>query len=242
MGLNEELKAAQEIQKINIKVRRAWGTIFSSWAKKFLIMIKWQRKQLFKNVLIIGLGISTICLVYHTLYKPIEQERSIAQIEKSLEADSLNQLLPKENIEFMLAVGMIESRCKWNAVGGSGNAYWGAFQFGKSALSSVGLSNVPQKVFLGDTLLQMWAMNSLIKKNYYVLQNDIEKYNIPMKGGVLIGRYMCTVSGLLAASHLVGVNAVKRFIESNGKEIAHDGNGVPLTDYLMLNGYFLYLQ
>ena len=70
--------------------------------------------------------------------------------------------------------------------------------------------------------------------NYYIV-----KYNIPITGGIRIGFNLVTVSGIIAASHLVGAESVKRFLDSNGKDVTCDGNGVPLTVYLQLNNFKL---
>ena len=238
MGISEELKAAQEIQQINIKVRRAWGTIFSSWYKKAWLMIKYQKKQLL--ITLIALASLFFCgwLTFKYVLFPDIEMYKIEQVMKEL-PDSVyeNIGINSGNVDFMLALAQIESSGKWDAVGGSGNAYIGAFQFGPIALKAVGLENIDKKLFLNDPRLQMWAMNSLMKKNYISLSPLITEKKIPMHGGVKIGRYVVTVSGLLAAAHLVGAGDVKKFINSNGTEIAKDGNGVPLTDYFMLNNF-----
>lgn len=239
MGISEELKAAQEIQQINIKVRRAWGTIFSSWYKKAWLMLKYQKKQLFTTLIAITavIGCAYMCCRY--IFFPDVEKYRIEQIINQCIPDSLNLSISQGNIDFMLALAQVESHGKWDIVGGSANAYIGAFQFGPAALKEVGLQGVDKKLFLGDPALQLWAMNRLMKKNYMRLSDLIEEKKIPMQGGVRVGRYMVTVSGLLAGAHLVGVGAVKKFLETNGKEVAKDGNGVPLTDYFMLNNFII---
>lgn len=239
MGISEELKAAQEIQQINIKVRRAWGTIFSSWFKKSKLMIKYQRKQLITTLIA---TLSLTCCIYmcfrFILFPDIEKYK-IEQIMSQIASDSLSVGIPQSNIDFMLALAQIESNGKWDIVGGSNNAYIGAFQFGQAALKEVGLGSVDKKLFLGDPSLQMWAMNRLMKKNYMVLSDYITEMKIPMQGGVKVGRYMVTVSGLLAMAHLVGAGDTKKFLQSKGTVIPKDGNGVPLTDYLQLNNFVI---
>lgn len=239
MSIKDELEAAQEIQQINIRVRRAWVTVLTSWIKKYSLMVKYQRKQMFTSIALIASTLIMSFFGYKLYLHEKVSEVHVSQIITTMERDSLFLGLHKENIEFMYAVSLIESGGKFDIVGGAGNKYWGAFQFGPLALESVGLKGIDKNVFLRDTTLQIWAMNRLMTKNYKALSSRIEKYKIPLKGGVRIGRYLCTVSGLLAASHLVGVNAVIRFIDTNGGEIARDGNEVPLTDYLQLNNFDL---
>lgn len=239
MGIKEELEAAQEIQQINIRIRRAWGTIFKSGFEKYALMLKYQRKQLLTSIALIA-SLGVIIVFGYKLY--LKEEISATRVEQVLsivDRDSVITGLPKENIEFMYSVAQIESGGNFSIVGGANNKYWGAFQFGPAALDAVGLKGIDKNVFLRDTTLQIWAMNQLMIKNYKRLSSRIEERKIPLKGGVRIGRYMCTVSGLLAASHLVGVNGVIKFIDSNGSVIAKDGNGVPLTDYLQLNNFAL---
>lgn len=235
MGISEELKAAQEIQQINIKVRRAWGTIFSAWCRKSILMIKYQRKQLLTSIIAILALAGCAYMSFRFIISPDISQYRVEQIMKQSASDSLSIGIPQCNIDFMVAVATIESGGKWDIVGGSGGKYYGAFQFGDAALTEVGLKGIDKKLFLNDTSLQLWAMNRLMAKNYIRLSDLIEEKHVPIHGGVRVGRYMVTVSGLLAASHLVGVSNVRKFLKSNGTEIAKDGNGVPLTDYFQLN-------
>lgn len=241
MGISEELKAAQEIQQINIKVRRAWGVIFSSWYKKGWLMIKHQKKQLFTTLVAIAAVAACVWMGFKYVIFPDIEMYKIEQVMSKELPDSVyeNIGINKGNLDFMLALAQVESGGKWDIVGGSGNAYIGAFQFGPVALRAVGLENIDKKLFLNDPRLQMWAMNSLMKKNYIALSKLISEKQIPMQGGVKIGRYIVTVSGLLAAAHLVGASSVKDFINSNGTDIAKDGNGVPLTDYFQFNNFII---
>ena len=110
---------------------------------------------------------------------------------------------------------------------------------GNLAREAVGLKCMDQESFVKDKDIQNWAMNKYMELNYKCLLYTFLKYKIPKRGGIRIGCHIVTQSGLLAAAHLVGASEVIEFINSKGKEIASDGNGVPLTKYLELNGFEL---
>jgi hypothetical protein len=77
---------------------------------------------------------------------------------------------------------------------------------------------------------QIKDMNILIKINIRYLTGNrdyIEEYNWTNPHGVLI-----TVPGLLAASHLCGHSAVKKYLSTG--IVSKDGNGVPITSYLKM--------
>ena len=113
---------------------------------------------------------------------------------------------------------------------------------GTVARKEVGLGCMPDTLFLQSSVIQNWAVNEYMKKNYRYMKDLIYLYNIPDKGGVRIGMNLVTVSGLIAAAHLAGATHVREFIRSNGKVIYRDGNGTPLTDYLQLNNLTLQLK
>jgi len=150
--------------------------------------------------------------------------------------------IPKENLEFLHAIALLESNGNYNIIGGFNNAYWGAYQMGVPSRKDVGLGDMEPKTFLGNEVIQDWAMNEYMKINYSRLKKYIDKYKIPYKGGVRIGHNLVTVSGLIAAAHLGGSQNVINFLESNGKVVFKDGNGVPITHYFQLNNYPLYFE
>jgi hypothetical protein len=49
--------------------------------------------------------------------------------------------------------------------------------------------------------------------------------------GQTIGGVPMTRSGMIAAAHLVGAGNLRRFLQSNGREVPRDGNRTPLTEY-----------
>jgi hypothetical protein len=81
------------------------------------------------------------------------------------------------------------------------------------------------------------AFRNLCKINKFRLRKHIAKFNGRVINGIEI-----TESGLLAASHLVGAESVKKYLESNGKLITLDGNKVSIEQYInKFNGYRLNL-
>ena len=120
--------------------------------------------------------------------------------------------------------------------------YWGKYQMGDIARKEVGLSGMSRDKFLNNQYLQDWAVNEYMKITYKYLESTIIKYKIPKYGGIRIGNHIVTVSGLIAAAHLVGYLPVKYYVESGGKDLIKDGKnlsidgkGVHLTKYFELN-------
>lgn len=107
--------------------------------------------------------------------------------------------------------------------------YMGKYQFGKSALKSVGIEDTSD--FLTNPIKQEKAFNALLAKNKWELRNEIKKYKGKNIGGVLV-----TESGILAAAHLGGAYSVKKFLNSNGTSGFRDGFGTSMKSYLQKFG------
>jgi hypothetical protein len=129
----------------------------------------------------------------------------------------------KSYIGFKQAVGLKESQGLYKLVSRYG--YLGKYQFGKSALRVLGIYNTTE--FLNNPALQERAFKALLSKNKYELRKEIEKFE-----GKSIRGIMITESGLLAAAHLAGADAVKRFLYSNGNRGFRDGFGTSLKSYI----------
>lgn len=99
--------------------------------------------------------------------------------------------------------------------------YMGAYQFGTAALHDVGLDE-ESYMASGPTGQQDAAIR-------YGKQNikQFYKYIGKQVGGITLTR-----NGLMAASHLLGQGNLKKYLESDGKEVFVDGNNVPITAYL----------
>lgn len=124
---------------------------------------------------------------------------------------------------FKEAVAMSESSGNYFAVNRLG--YRGRYQFGTSTLRWVGIRNSNR--FLKSPRLQERAFEALVAKNKFLLRNHLEKFEGKIVGGIKI-----TESGLIAAAHLGGAGNVKKFLDSNGKNVFSDGNGMPVTAYM----------
>ncbi|MCK9574662.1 MAG: hypothetical protein WC979_00255 [Candidatus Pacearchaeota archaeon] len=204
------------------------------WEKiKLGAIYKW--KKVLSRIIAFGLLIGLIYFAYAMYIRPTHQQVIIREKVSKIEQDMRQNPIPEENLNFMLSLSLLESRQNYNEGENRSTQYWGMYQMGAMAREEIGLTSMPKDVFLNNPVLQNWAMNQLIKINYKYLQDIIIKYQIPETGGIRVGMHLVTVSGLIAAAHLVGFSAVKQFIESNGKIIAKDGNNKPLTDYLQLN-------
>jgi hypothetical protein len=108
--------------------------------------------------------------------------------------------------------------------------YTGAYQFGKSAIVDAGfmeksgnwtdyaqsLGVDSWEAFKNNPQAQDVAFQNLTEKNWDYLQNYMSYVGQPI-GGVKV-----TVSGMLAASHLVGNGALKQFLSSNGAAVPEE--------------------
>ena len=126
-------------------------------------------------------------------------------------------------IDFKEALAIQESNGEYNVVNSYG--YMGKYQFGKGTLKYLGIKNT--KNFLNDPALQEKAFEAYVKKNKWILQNDIRKYVGKKVGGIKI-----TESGILAAAHLGGAGSVQDYLRSNGTVDFVDGYGTNIKTYL----------
>lgn len=129
----------------------------------------------------------------------------------------------KSFIAFKQAVAYKESQGKYDIVNDFG--YMGKYQFGGSALRTVGITN--RKEFLNNPVLQEEAFKALLAINKHELQNEIEKYS-----GKVINGTEITESGILASAHLLGAGSVKRYLRSNGQVRITDGYGTTMRSYM----------
>ncbi len=103
--------------------------------------------------------------------------------------------------------------------------YMGKYQFGKSALRTVGIYDFQE--FLRNAEWQDEAFKALIARNKWELRKEIQKYSGRVINGVEI-----TESGLVAAAHLGGAGSVKKYLRSNGRNGFKDGFGTSLSSYI----------
>lgn len=134
---------------------------------------------------------------------------------------------------FLAQLARLESGGKYTIVNKYG--YMGKYQFGRAALTAIGLGGVTQEDFLETPELQEVAMQLLLRKNKKNLAPLIGKHQHRTIKGVFV-----TESGILAGAHLVGGGGVTQFLESNGAIDPVDGNNTPVSKYLkVLSGYNL---
>lgn len=112
--------------------------------------------------------------------------------------------------------------------------YWGKYQMGESARKSIKLDNITWEKWKNNPEIQEAALRLWIDILYQSLKDDIIKYDGTFQNGWAI-----TESGLIAMAHNVGVEAVKQFLYSGGKNVPKDGSGKDATRFLILGNYDL---
>ena len=105
---------------------------------------------------------------------------------------------------FKEALAFKESRGDYGVVNQFG--YLGKYQFGKGTLALIGVKNVSKNEFLSNPALQEKAFYANLCRNKWVLRKDI-KWSV----GKRINGVDVTESGILAAAHLAGPGAVKKY-------------------------------
>ncbi|PKV52145.1 hypothetical protein ATE84_4247 [Aquimarina sp. MAR_2010_214] len=133
--------------------------------------------------------------------------------------------LGKSYIGFKEAVAFKESRGDYGVVNQFG--YLGKYQFGKGTLALIGVKNVKRNKFLSDPVLQEKAFYANLSRNKWVLRRDIKWFVGRRMNGVEV-----TESGILAAAHLSGPGAVKKYLRSGGVEGFADAFGTTIRYYM----------
>lgn len=131
---------------------------------------------------------------------------------------------------FLGDLGFMESSNDYSAVNRLG--YMGRYQFGSKTLKSIGMK-VTREEFLSNPQLQEEAMNRLLEANYKSLKRFIDKYEGKNLHGVTV-----TKSGVLAAAHLGGAGAVRKWFRKGHN--FKDANGTSIVKYMTkFSGYQL---
>lgn len=143
-------------------------------------------------------------------------------LEPDTVADANVLELGKSFIAFKEALGFKESRGNYFAVNTFG--YKGKYQFGRSAMKSVGITDA--NYFLNNPGVQEKAMEALLAKHKWLLRNYIEEYE-----GTIINGTEITESGILAAAHLGGAGSVKKYLKTRGRNGFRDGFGTSIAYY-----------
>ena len=119
--------------------------------------------------------------------------------------------------------------------------YIGAYQIGDAARTTIGLDRLNNEDGY-ETMLNYPDLQDMIAMRYLQVQIGYMKDHITKYSGNRVGGWYVTPSGIIAMAHLLGHKNAKAFLDSNGKTITRDGNQRPITDYLQLNGFHLYVD
>ncbi|WP_062060550.1 hypothetical protein [Aquimarina longa] len=142
-------------------------------------------------------------------------------------------VLGKSYIGFKEAVAFKESRGDYGVVNQFG--YLGKYQFGKGTLALIGIKGMKKSEFLSNPELQEKAFYANLSRNKWILRRDIKRCEGKWINGVEV-----TESGILAAAHLSGPGAVKKYLRSGGVEGFSDAFGTTIRYYMKrFGGYDL---
>ncbi len=128
----------------------------------------------------------------------------------------------RDFVGFKEALAFNESGRKYHAVNSLG--FLGKYQFGPGTLRYL---KVDPRDFLKNPELQEKVFKKYIEENRKLLSKEIKLYSGKYIHGIKI-----TESGILAAAHLAGAGAVKKFLRSGGRTSAKDAYGTRIEDYL----------
>lgn len=132
-------------------------------------------------------------------------------------------------VGFKNALAQQESEGKYRKVNPWG--FMGKYQFGTAALERVGITNTHR--FLRSPELQEKALVALMSQHKKALLPYINYFE-----GRIIRGVPVTESGILAAAHLGGIHAVKRYLNSWGACRKRDKNGTSIHMYMhQFGGY-----
>ncbi len=147
------------------------------------------------------------------------------EIEEEEESIVVSPKLGKSYIGFKEAIAFKESRGDYGVVNQFG--YMGKYQFGKGTLALIGLKKINREEFLTNPVLQEKAFYANLSRNKWVLRRDIKWFEGKRMNGVMVSE-----SGILAAAHLAGPKAVKRYLRSGGVEGFADAFGTTIRYYM----------
>lgn len=157
--------------------------------------------------------------------------------------------------DFLNALGKNESGNNYAFVSSLG--YLGRFQFGEEALKAVGFyagdDGTGAIDFIGrwtataasfgvtdkQTFLQSPAAQDAAALAWFAeIQTSVSQLGLQRYADQWVNGVHVTPSGLLAGAHLVGVWALKAFLESGGSVDTRDGYGTPVSEYVHRFGDF----
>ncbi len=131
--------------------------------------------------------------------------------------------LTRSYIGFKEALAFKESRGDYGIINQFG--YMGKYQFGIGTLALIGIKN--KNKFLNNPELQEKAFYANVSRNKWILRKDIKWFVNKRMNGIIV-----TESGILAAAHLAGPGAVKKYLRSGGVEDFTDAFGTTIRYYM----------
>ncbi len=142
--------------------------------------------------------------------------------------DDLNDIiiypeLGNSYVGFKEALAFKESRGDYGVVNQFG--YMGKYQFGMGTLALIGIKN--KNDFLNNPELQEKAFYANLSRNKWILRRDLKWFTGKRMNGVVV-----TESGVLAAAHLAGPGAVKKYLRSGGVDGFSDAFGTTIRYYM----------
>lgn len=150
--------------------------------------------------------------------------------------------------DFKTALGQYESGNNYGFV--SSLQYLGRWQFSEESLKAAGFYQgdsttardyvgawTPLAASFGVTskasfLASPAAQDAALESWFRYVDNDIHQLGLAKYEGQTLNGVAITGSGLFAGTHLVGVWALKSFLESGGTNVPQDGYGTTVVTYL----------
>ena len=173
----------------------------------------------------------------------LDIERAILEKERIKEAKISEKKEDLKTIEYRMAryfrtvdsklywsnytrvISHLESSHRYDVVNQYG--YLGKYQISHKYLNNFGFTGT-DKEFLGDKLSQ-----ELVMANYtYSNIRFIKKYNLTRFIGEEINGIEVSLFGMMASAHLVGIQSLTDYLNTNGKVITKDGNDTSIEKYM----------
>jgi integrating conjugative element protein (TIGR03758 family) len=147
--------------------------------------------------------------------------------------------------DFLHDLAVRESGLKPNAINQFG--YIGLFQMGEAAMQDAGYykGDLTRRndwtgawtgrdgvSSLADFFSRPDAQVQAIVAYHNSLVAQIKRSGFDQAIGNTVGGVEITLSGLVAGAHLVGIGNLRTFINSSGRTLPRDGNGIPITTYM----------
>ncbi len=156
-------------------------------------------------------------------FNEIEDDLNYNEIKDDLISNFVYPELGKSYVGFKEAVAFKESRGDYGVVNQFG--YMGKYQFGIGTLQLIGIKN--KNTFLSSPELQERAFYANLSRNKWILRRDLKWFTGKRMNGIVI-----TESGVLAAAHLAGPGAVKKYLRSGGVDGFADAFGTTIRYYM----------